>query len=457
MFSNESRRMERSAPAGRHKGRGQAAIPSMKLLPHRLWRKWLTVSALLVPAVGLGQLSTDAVPRQRTVPTRTEVKEEVENRRFRLGPFRLIPIFRLSNAGYDSNVFGRPKGQEIGDYTATATAGVRWFVPVGTKIYVTGQALPGYTWYKDLTDQRTFQGVYQTSFLGFFNRASLEIGGFNSKGLSYVSSETETRVVQTTLDGSARLEVDVASNLSLFGGAEVARLRYGLVGSRANSSGIDINQFQRAEGAARGGVRYRISPAWDVSAAYEKTQTRFVDVPSLRDNQSDGYVLGLHYDRPRFFMNLSGGYRQGKPYNGSSFAPYSTATGSYFASYFLTRRVELKAYGLRRVSYGLIASQFLESRYGGGINVQVHPKILLQGFGESGTNDFSAATSAGISTPGRVDKVNNYGGGFSWNAYRKMVLTATVTESNYKSTAPGLDRSVVRFTTGISFDGQFSR
>ena len=50
----------------------------------RVLRRLLAVGAFLLPALALGQMSTDEVPRERTVPTREAVKQEVENRRFRL-------------------------------------------------------------------------------------------------------------------------------------------------------------------------------------------------------------------------------------------------------------------------------------------------------------------------------------------------------------------------------------
>jgi len=222
----------------------------------------------------------------------------------------------ISDLGYDSNVFGSQKGSEVSDWTISARVGVQWIVPVGSKLYIVGEATPAYTWYKDLADRRTFQGIYRTSLLGFFNRASLEVGGYNTKSFGYLSAETPTQVIQTVLDGTAKLEVDIASNFSLYGNFEVARLRFGLAGG--DPTVLDVSAFQRQEAAARGGIRYRISPAWDVSAGYEKTQTEFVFVPEARDNQSDAYLLGIHYNRPRFFLSLSGGYREGKPYNGSS-------------------------------------------------------------------------------------------------------------------------------------------
>ncbi|MDQ6891332.1 MAG: hypothetical protein M3167_01455 [Acidobacteriota bacterium] len=379
----------------------------------------------------------------------------MENRRFRLGPFRLTPIVQFSDVGYDSNVFGSPKGREVSDWTVGVTAGVRWVVPVGAKLYVVGEALPQYTWYQKLAARRTFAGQYRTALLGFFNRASLEVGGFNSKTLSFPSAETETRVVQTILNGAAKAEIDVASNLSLYGGIEVARLRYGLAGGDPNF--IDVSSLQRQEAAARAGVRYRISPAWDVSAGYEKTQTEFVNAALQRDNQSDAYLLGIHYNRPRFFLSLSGGYRQGKPYNGSTFAKYSNPTGSYFASYFLNRKVEIKTYGRRRVSYGLTAAQYLDSGIGGGFNVQVHPRVLLQLNAETGIYHYGASTGGGIASAARTDRSVAYTGGFSALVYRKMVVSGFATQSEYRSPNAPLNRKVFRFTTSIGFQGLFTR
>ena len=135
------------------------------------------------------------------------------------------------------------------------------------------------------------------------------------------------------------MEVDVASNFAVFGRFNVARLRFGHGDAPPGGVIENTDGFQRTEGAVTVGVRYRISSSMDIAAAYQKTRTEFVFVPQFSDNQTDAYLLTLHYDRPRFFMNLSGGYRQGGPFNGSSYSSYTKPTGGYFMSYFLTRTV----------------------------------------------------------------------------------------------------------------------
>jgi len=216
-----------------------------------------------------------------------------------------------------------------------------------------------------------------------------------------------------------------------------------------------VDNPDRFDRAGRGGVRYRISDIWDGSAAFEATRTEFQRVPQDRDNQSEAYLVGVHYSRPRFFINVSGGYREGRPFNGSAYPRYSTTTGSYFLSYFLTRKVELQGHGSRRVVYALSRSDpyFFETRNGAGLNIEVRPRLRLRGFGAFGTNDYPFGAVVGDRAIERRDKANSYGGGFSLLFYRKLVFTALASRSDYASEIPGLDRSVLRFVTTISVEG----
>ncbi len=433
-------------------------MPPVRHRAERDSRRLLTGLAvgLLLAAPASAQISTDQVARNRIVPTKNQVKEDAETYHFRLGPLRLAPVLELNNVGYDSNVFGLPPPLEVARWTASATFGFKWLVPAGSKFYVVGQAVPTYIWYQDLAIRSFFGGNYSAYLLGFFNRASLEVGGFNSKGLQFISSEAQTPVIQTTLDGSAKVEVDVASNFSIYARAEVARLRFGDsgfgVGVIADTSGL-----QRTEGALGGGVRYRFSSAFSAALGYEKTRTEFVFDPQSSDNQSDAYLVNIRYDRPRFYVNLSGGYRRGEPWNGSTFASYATPTGGYFMSYRLTSNLELRAYGDRRVTYGILIPQFLQSRYGGGINFELFPKVQLRAFGVWGTNAYGATNVEGTMTPGHTDKTLDYGGGVVTTIFRKVAWSTYATESTLTSPVPGLNRNALRVLTSLSFDALFNR
>jgi len=439
---------------------GLAAFPTaIALLGLFLWMTCQIASA---------QLVNDQVPRERTVSAEETLKNQIGIARLRLGPLRVLPTLIVTNAGYDNNVYGTPETcppitgcerPKTADWTATVSAGARFVAPIGSKIYLQGDALPEYTWYRELSNRRTFGGFYRGSVYGFFNRMSLQVSGYSVKSFTFLTSETETRVVQNTKDGSAKLELDLSRALSVFGGAEALRSRYSSVGDLSPVS-VDQRGLDRDDYAARGGIRYRISSEWDVSAGVEATRSEFVTRPQDADNQSVAYLLGIHYSRPRLFVNLAGGYRKGRPYNRSTFPEYQTGTGSYFVSYFLTRKLEAQIYGRRGVSYGSLFPEptyFIETRNGAGMNLQVHPRVLLRGYGEYGTNDFPVPQVLGEVLTKRTDKASAVGGGFSALLVGKLVLTALVNRSSYTSLFPGLTRTVVRFSTSLSFEGELAR
>lgn len=443
-----------SSPGSSRPDRAGRPIPRKTVLA-------LVFSASLLPALARAQLATGEIPRGRTVPTAEALRRDVERSRFRLGPLRLIPVIEVNNVGYDSNVLGTPeerKEEKVSDWTVSISAGLDGILPLGSKLFLRLRAIPQYTWYRELENRRIFGGLYEGSFLALFNRLSLEATGATSRGLGFVTSETETQVLNDFRRGAARAEVEIWRGISLFASTEAERHRYEPSGGGGEPTEVDVDGFDRTESAVRGGIRFRLGGELAVSAAVERTRSDFVHIPEERDNESRAYLGGIYFSRPRFFINLNGGYREGRPRSGSSFPEYSTATGSYFVSFFPIRILELKAYGRRRIAYsGLIGSPaFIETRNGGGVNVQVGPRLLVRTYGEIGTNDYPFSEVPEGASRREVD-VQTYGGGISTRFFRGAVLTAGVTQTDYRSNIAGEDRSVLRFTTGISFHGEFVR
>ena len=424
-------------------------------------RKCMALWLLLLPCVLMGQLTTDQVPRERTIATRDQVKQVVDNSQFRLGPFRVIPFLQITDAGYTDNALGTSdQVGKVDDYYGIVAGGVRWAVPAGTKLFVQGEIRPEYDWSENFPGRRTFGGRYQAALLGFFNRLTFELGGFNTKSIDFLNTQTEILVIHTVRDGSAKVEVDLSHNLSAYAGAEIQRQRYGFGGllpSVGPGTSFDVSLLNRTEGAARAGLRLRFSPSFDVSAGVEGNRTEFTRASLEGDNQGNAYLIGLHYDRPRFFINLSGGYREGRPFNGSRFPVFSTPTGSYFASYFVTRKVEVQAYGGRTFVYGLFFDNpyYIETRNGVALNVGMGTRVTLRGFGE-----YSESTSPRavlVNNTGVVERKDRgvvYGGGFSTTLFRKMAFTALASKSRYTSNVSGLSRSTLRVSGALTVFGQ---
>jgi hypothetical protein len=386
------------------------------------------------------------------------VRGELERSRLQLGPVRVLPWLSVSNFGYNNNVLGSAQ-DPVGDWTATIRAGARFYVPFGSKTFLRLDALPEYTWYKDLSSRDQWGGRAQAAYLAFFNRLSLQLSGAYSVNASAIlSSEVPATVVRAGWDAKANVEVDVARRISVFAGAEVLRERINDPGE-ALINQVDVANYDRTDGVARAGVRYRFSPSWNISIAAEGTQTRFVLTPEQRDNRSLAPLLGLHYDRPRFFASFYAGYRIGRPLGGSSFPAFQTPTGSGFLSYVLMRSVELSTFGSRRLVYGTSSDNpyYLETRYGGGVRIRILSGLSLQGYGSYGTNDYSFATSGSTGTPARLDRVTTFGGTLALGIRRNLTLTAGANRTSYNHNVPGNDRSVFIFSTGLSFGAEYVR
>lgn len=437
--------------------RGRSARPRALILTALCWLASFPVRPQTVGGVGGPSIASDQVPLSRTIPEREQVRADMDRSRLRLGPVRILPSIAVTNAGYDSNVFGSSENP-VGDWTATVAAGLRLLVPFGPKVYFRADAFPQYTWYDQLKERDQFGGLYDASLLGFFNRVSAEATGSYAETYSQYSTEVDSRVFQTSERGTAKLELDISPRWSVFGKGEGQRVRYQQIeGPPLQDIGVRLND--RTDTGARGGLRYHVSPVWNVAAVVEGTWADFVITPELRNNRSTAYLASVQYDRPLFYVNLTGGYREGQADSGMYFPDYATGVGSFFLSWFPIRWLEVQGNGHRRVSYSITVFNpyYFEDRIGGRLNVQVVPRVLLSGYGEVGPNEYPRAQPVDGTLVKRRDQSSLYGGSLSVLLVRQLVLSSGVTRSVYDSNIPGDSRAYTRFTATLSFSGELQR
>jgi hypothetical protein len=442
--------------------KGFAAAPSGLRLPSlRLF--WavavLGLAALPIFAQGGGPaLTSDSVPLERTIPDRELVANDIARSRYHLGPVRLLPGFAVHNAGYDSNVFGTST-DVVGDWTATFSAGSRFLLPMGAKFVLVADAFPEYTWYATLKQRDQFGGNYTGTLYGFFNRVTTEVDARYSERYHLYSTEIESPVFTKSEDGVVRMEVELGAHWSVFGSGEINRSRYEQIqGPPEQEIGVERNN--RTAWAGRGGLRYRISQEWEVAGVVEGTWADFQIEPNLRNNTSNAYLGTLSFKRPRLFINVVGGLREGRGSDSVLFPKYSTGVGSYFLSFFPLPWLELQSFGHRQVAYSISTENpyFFEERIGGKINIQVGPRVLLSGFGLTGPNNYprpQPVPDQGLVK--RRDKQTLYGGGFSVLTWQPVVVTGVYTRNQTTSNVPGNIRSYDRYTLFLSFSGVLER
>jgi hypothetical protein len=423
--------------------------------------------ALLLAGFVLGtgtvraQLNSDVVPVLRIVPSKVQVDTDLANSRFHLGPIRLLPSFDVSDAGYNSNVFGRTDNP-VGDWTATVNAGTRLILPLGSKFYFLGDIFPGYTWYATYTDLSNFTGTAGAGFAGYFNRLTFEAGARGTEAI-VVHSEVPSPTLAKTVHVFAKTDVDLGSGLAVFVDAEGLKVEETQQGVPLQDRS-QVARYNRTDEALGGGVRYTIG-SWTFAPEVQYTTTDFVIQPDQRNNKSIGYLLGVNFNRPRFYLNLVGGYREGDPWEGSTFPHYATPVGSYFLSYFIRPWLELRSAGSRRISYSVVVTNpyYYAMQIGGSINVQVHPRILLKAVGDVGQHWYpiqQEVTEIPPTAPqfvNRLDKLSAYGGGASVILSNHLTLTAIVTQKMDVSNIPSHSYSYLQYSTFLSFTGEFMR
>lgn len=431
----------------------------------RGYRRWraalagsLALAGLALTASMTGQfLSSDEVPLGRTVSEKQTIDDDMARSKFTLGPIRFLPAIEVTNAGYDSNVFSTDN--PTASWTATVAAGTRLLLPMGSKMYFVADLFPHYTWYTDIPGRNRWGGLFDASFLGFFNRMSFQFTGSDNLQYDLYSSELPSYVFSDTLKGVGNVDVDLTHSLSIFAGGGYEEVRY------TQYSGPPIQDLQvklnnNNESEVRGGLRYTISEDWNVGAAVEEVQSVFLTQPELRDNQSIAYLGSVSFNRPRLFINAVGGYRQGSSFDGSAYPAYHTGVGSFFVSFFPLPWLEVQGQGHRRVAYSIqvIQPYYFDNKVGGGVNIELLHQVLLRGYVSGGPNEYPEPLPVpGVGLVQGVTHTKSYGGGLSIKLPKKIVLSGDVTRQVYVSNLPGENRNFLRFTAFLNFSGEYSR
>ena len=126
----------------------------------------------------------------------SEMSRIAERTRFKIGPFRLYPIFSITNIGYDDNVYYRREQDDpISDYTATFSPELQVNVLFRNYLIISFTENPAYLFYFNQTRERSWNNSLSSQF------KLLLLGRFVLTG-SYGYSN---RKMRTTSEFSARV------------------------------------------------------------------------------------------------------------------------------------------------------------------------------------------------------------------------------------------------------------
>ena len=91
---------------------------------------------------------------------------------------------------------------------------------------------------------------------GFFNRMSVELTGGYFQQYQLYSSEVDTHVFQKSINGTAKVDVDLTSRLSLFGQGGYQDVNYQQIEGPPDQD-VRVPLNDRTAWGGRGGLRYQ--------------------------------------------------------------------------------------------------------------------------------------------------------------------------------------------------------
>ena len=316
----------------------------------------------------------------------------------RVGVLSFTPTIRLTNVGFDTNVFDRTgTNRQAGDFTATVAPGVETRMTTRRLDARVSSTLSLVYYQKYATERAVNPGVdasveerlsgrlslYGTSGVGYFKeRSGFEIDS-RPRRLSH-SSTVGTRI------GDRKLELDLHGTYAgvaydpdaLFRGVNLAET---------------MNNTSRGAGA---GITYRLSPYTSVVTLVDATATRF-EFETDRDTNSYAGSVGLQFHPRAMIAGTAGlGYRVLNPLSVSnpSFSGFTPRAGLTYT----LRDVLTVAVGAQRdveTSFYAERPYFLYTLYEGSVRQMLFDRFDIGGSLQYTTLEYQQFLTEGVTLP----------------------------------------------------------
>jgi len=370
-----------------------------------------------------------------------------EQARLRFGPLRLAPAFRLSEAGYDSNVYLREEGSEVvSDATATFSPELRGYWLAGGSLILSVMENPEYLFYGREEGLRAFSNSFSAGLRGLLLR-SLSLSA-DYHVLSHVRrsmSELDHRIRDTTTGGAAGLFFETARGTAVGLTGAVDDFRYKDVASGAPDD-VYARTLDRRETSAAFELYYRVfsrsylftTVGW-TRYAFVFTESAWRDASALK--VSGGFRFPLA-GRARGMIHV--GWKSFRPESPGR-EPFSGLVAATEIVLRLRRLAVTLGYDRDNAfSYNESAYYYVDGRARAGLSLYIAPFLRIDGGVQSGTMTYpepQVVWHDGVAVV--VDRRKDVDRTFS--AGPVVRITGTVglglTYNSYKRTsnAPGFD------------------
>ena len=319
---------------------------------------------------------------------REEYDDIKERARLRLGPLRVVPVFRLSEVGRDSNVYFREEGGEvIPDFTATFSPEARGYWLVGSSVILSVTENPEYLFYAKEKGLRAFTNSFSTGLRTLVLRSFSLAADYHV--LSHVRramSELDRRIRDMATGGTARAFFETARGTAFGFTGSIDDFRYKDVASDAPDD-IYARSLDRRETAAAFDLYYRVFSQSFFFMTAGWTRYEFVFPESAwRDARSFEVSAGLRFPllgRARGTLAL--GWKSFQP-DSAERKPFSGLVAATDVSLRFGRLgINLGYVRDNAFSYNESAYYYIDGRARAGLSLYVAPFLRIDGTVQFGT------------------------------------------------------------------------
>ncbi|MCP4658041.1 MAG: hypothetical protein GY856_21740 [bacterium] len=399
-------------------------------------RLLLVVSGWLVAAAASAQFVQYTTPGTHLQPpeaTQERLDAAMESARWRLGRLLLHPWLELRDVGY----IDRSARTDKSVLTATVGAGLRAYLPAGSRWTWAAHVLPEYVWYDDRDEQQRLNGRYGVGLFGNYGRIGLELTAARVEEARFFSREFEERVNVRDDRGAVSLQVDLGRGISLFGLASLLRVRFL---DLSDESLPPLELTDRDEEILRAGVRMELPRGWVIGLGVEQSQVDFEVTDSPRSNSGTSPVVELRFDGSDFTFRSDVAWRSLESDSPTDPWKYDSTSGHALAAWRPVPPVELELYGRRNpvYSYTATSTYFEDTTLGVGVRSSLGRLANIRLFAEQGRDDYVAFAPG---TPERRDDFDTLGGELGWKL-GPLTLLVRGSETQYDSNQSQFDRTV---------------
>jgi hypothetical protein len=300
----------------------------------------------------------------------------------RLGPLRMLPLLRLSDVGYDDNVYYRAREEgPVGDYTGTVSPEIKAGWLLGSSIILAASESPEYDFFLKERGLRTLTNSYSAASRILLFRGLALSGDFHSQRhlrRAYDEFDQQIEDTQRGFDASIFFETPRGTAIGLRGSSD--EYRYANIGIQEAGAAYS-GALDRRERTAAFEFYYRVFSQSFLFCTFGASDYEFAD-PDFTDRNARSYQTSIGLRFPvlgRARGTLALGYKKFIPEAGDR-RVFSGVVADTDLS-FRVGRVGLSL-GCKRdnyFSYLETAYYYVEDRLRCGLTFAVLPFLRLEG------------------------------------------------------------------------------